>query len=73
MDHRRKDGNRDRDERVRPINTPKPFCRTEDEDERKERWEKNKKELTAEFKRRHREAVKKKRRKIENGKSIPGR
>lgn len=52
---------------------PQPFCRSETEEERKERWERNKKELTAEYKRRHREAVKKKRRKVEGGKAIPGR
>lgn len=38
------------------------FCRTQTEEEIKVRWEQNKKELTQEWKRRHREAIKSRRR-----------
>ncbi|KAK7686295.1 hypothetical protein QCA50_010519 [Cerrena zonata] len=38
------------------------FCRTQTEEEIKARWEQNKKDLTQEWKRRHREAIKSRRR-----------
>ncbi|KDN52531.1 hypothetical protein K437DRAFT_292979 [Tilletiaria anomala UBC 951] len=41
-----------------------PFCRTDTEEEIEARWEEHKGRLTQEYKRRHREAVKKKKRRV---------
>ena len=49
-----------------------PFIRTDSEEEIQERWEQHRSKLTQEYKRRHREAVKKKRRHISGTRAKAG-